>query len=883
MNPDRTTATASIESAPAKAFQFTVTGLIEKDSEALYLVCRDERRLRISKLAEPYPTGQLGLWYLIPNTDSTGQIATVNVVNCNSNPADREVEDKCNFVGRVVQLGKRNTSAMFKINRLGEKPLKITLLSPGISAKVGDLVSVTAIRLGDTLQIQRVSNVEKNDENKSNIDVDNLPATSLKNAAIAGAAAKQEAEQKILPNPVAPKLIAQQALTAETGYDDWELSQPEKRWYGWEWEALRRPTGDRARVQIGWQDRQATVYKYPIASPTTEDLELQETDDSDNNATSQIQNTRLIVKPLGAARGIGASCFQIFIGPYEIVLDCGTRPKGYDPLPALDHLNRPNLLLISHAHQDHLGAVPVFHSRYPDVRMICTPGTREIAHVMLQDCLKVQQRNEDSPELFDEDDLSSTLFRLETQPVGKDFEPLPGLQVRFINAGHIVGAACIYLRYGERSLLYTGDYNTASSRTTEGLRLADLPEADMLITESTYGSDTHPGRKNQETALMNAIAEVIGKGGNVLIPAFALGRAQEILLAIRTSAIFHKLKIPVFVDGLVRAVTDVFSDNLELLPSSVRNFVQQSDREPFFDEKSTTPVTPIGSPRERPLAMAKPSVIIASSGMLTGGPSVYYASALLGRENAAIFISGYTDEESPGRLLQNLKTGDTVELDGKEISVRAQVRRFNLSAHADKVGLTQVIHRVNPKHLILIHGSTDALHELARSGDLQKKYYVHIPSVGEAIDFGNVPEHISKTRVAEISLPAEFEVGIEAEVEGAWLRIPAEVVESDPRWELLASNGILRAKWDGFHLKLSPFSQKYIAIEEAIASGADCCAACEYFVYGKCHGEESPLYELKVDPHGLCPEFERKEIYANTQKISELISDFPDEDMYLLE
>lgn len=109
---------------------------------------------------------------------------------------------------------------------------------------------------------------------------------------------------------------------------------------------------------------------------------------------------------------------------------------------------------------------------------------------MLQDCLKVQQLNEDSPELFDEADLYRTLFRLETETIGKDFEPLPGLKVRFINAGHILGAACIYLRYGERSLLYTGDYNTSSSRTTEGLRLADLPEADMLITESTYGGDT---------------------------------------------------------------------------------------------------------------------------------------------------------------------------------------------------------------------------------------------------------------------------------------------------------------------------------------------------------------------------------------------------------
>jgi hypothetical protein len=417
------------------------------------------------------------------------------------------------------------------------------------------------------------------------------------------------------------------------------------------------------------------------------------------------------------------------------------------------------------------------------------------------------------------------------------------------------------LKYGDRSLLYTGDYNTTSSRTTTGLRVADLPPADILITESTYGADVHPARKTQETALLEAIAEIVQGGGNVLIPAFALGRAQEILLAIRTFHLFHKLRIPIYVDGLVRAVTDVFRDNLELLPPSVQNLVKQNGLEPFFDPKGTPPVIPIGSPRERPLAMAHPSVIVASSGMLTGGASVYYAATLLERENASIFISGYTDEESPGRLLQNLKTGDTIELDGKEVTVRAQIRRFNLSAHADKIGLTQVINKVNPKHLILIHGGGNALHELARSGDLRSKHYIHIPGVGESVSYGQAPEHLTKDQITRIGLPQEFEVEVEAEAEGAWIRIPEEIVENDPRWSMLASSGILRAKWDGYHLKLSPVTQQNVAtqkaIEEAIASGENCCAVCQFFETVRCQCEDSPLFSLQVDPAGKCPEFKR--------------------------
>ncbi len=457
--------------------------------------------------------------------------------------------------------------------------------------------------------------------------------------------------------------------------------------------------------------------------------------------------------------------------------------------------------------------------------------------------------------------LERILFHLETKPIGHDFEPLPGLKVRFINAGHIVGAACIYLQYGERSLLYTGDYNTASSRTTVGLKLADLPSTDLLITESTYGADAHPARKTQETALLSAIASVVQAGGNVLLPAFALGRAQEILLALRTSAIFQKLDIPIYVDGLVRAVTDTFRDNLELLPLSVQKMVNNSATEPFIDEQTKPFVRAIARSQERPLAMAQPSVIIASSGMLNGGASVYYAKTLLERDNAAIFISGYCDEESPGRLLQNLKTGDEVELDGHKLTVRAQIKRFNLSAHADKLGLTQVIAKVNPKHLILVHGSLDALHELARTGDLRDKHYVHIPQVGEKIEYGVVPENLRGNQQARIEALQEFEVEVVAETEGAWIRIPEFIVESDPRWQILAANGLLRAKWDGVALRLFAANERSLMMEEAIlsasASGLDCCARCQYYEPNTscCRCLDSPLEGRIVDPSGYCLEY----------------------------
>ena len=803
-------------------FKLTLVGQINQGvAKEAYISCDDGTQLRVIPAIKDYPDRRR-LWHLVPTIDSTAVITNVRVLNSSPLELEQDNNTECVLEGKVLQVSKRQQVVLFSVEQPSGKELKITLTNPDGRMKAEQIWSVKAFLVGNKLQIVQarpLSGVEESEK------------TAGSKLIIAA------------PSPPTHKAIA--ALALETGVDGWEVITAKRRSYGWEWEAIATHEGRRARVVINNAQCQVHQYNSNIALAVTE------------NDTKE----RLVVTPLGAARGIGASCFQVEIGPYEVVLDCGTRPKGYDPLPALEYLNNPNLLLLTHGHNDHIGAVPIFHTQFPAARMVCTPGTREIAHIMLTDCLKVQQRNEDSEALFDELELERTLFHLETEPIGQDFEPLPGLKVRFINAGHIVGAACIYLRYGERSLLYTGDYNTASSRTTEGLKLADLPAADVLITESTYGGDTHPARKTQETALMQAIAAVAQAGGNVLIPAFALGRAQEILLAIRTSAIFQKLDIPIYVDGLVRSVTDTFRENLELLPLSVQNMVNSSGTEPFMDEKSKPIVIPIAHTQERALAMVRPSVIIASSGMLNGGASVYYAKTLLERDNAAIFISGYTDEESPGRLLQSLKTGDVIELDGEDVSVRAQIKRFNLSAHADKVGLTQVISKVNPKHLILVHGSPDALHELARTGGLKDKHYVHIPRVGDKIEYSVVPENLRGRQQARIEAPQEFEVEVVDEKEGAWIRIPKSVVESDPRWQILASNGVLKAKWDGIALKLLAATQLPLMMNEAkmsaLASSKGCCVVCQYYEQNTscCRCIDSPLEGRVVDPSGYCLEY----------------------------
>lgn len=394
------------------AFEFTVVGRVERFKGVPHLVCSGTA-LRVVPIMKEH-LDSLSLWHLVPSTDSTAVITSVRVLS--SGPLEHGQHDvsKCVFQGRVLQVSKRQQVVLFQVEMADGKALKITLSNPDPRMQPEQLWTVESNLVGGMLQIAQATP-------RDPIVQPELVETT-------------ETQKLVLANPAPPTEIAANAIALETGTTGWELAQATSRAWGWEWETVHPGLERRARIQVYRQNQKTRIYHYPH-SPFPDDAE-----------PIAPVNDHLVVTPLGAARGIGASCFRVEIGPYEVVLDCGTRPKGYEPLPALDYLKNPDLLVISHAHQDHIGAVPVFHSRYPGVRMICTPGTREIAHIMLQDCLKVQQLSEDSPKLFDAVDLESTLFRLETEQPGSDFEPLPGLKVRFINAGHIVGAACIYIK-----------------------------------------------------------------------------------------------------------------------------------------------------------------------------------------------------------------------------------------------------------------------------------------------------------------------------------------------------------------------------------------------------------------------------------------------------
>ncbi|MDP6040807.1 MAG: MBL fold metallo-hydrolase, partial [Candidatus Latescibacteria bacterium] len=411
---------------------------------------------------------------------------------------------------------------------------------------------------------------------------------------------------------------------------------------------------------------------------------------------------------LGGADEVGASCTLIEIEGRRILVDAGIRMGAGQgsQLPnfsVLDDVGMPEEVLVTHAHTDHTGALPVLVSSLPaGVKVYCTPATQAIAQVLLSDAVKLMaKRGEQDGELplYPPEAADAALGRMVNVPWLATVPICDGaLTATWIPAGHILGAALIYIEGKRESVLMTGDVSVANQLTIPGMVVPQC-RPDVMVMESTYGNRQHADRAQQEAALALRVAEVIEDGGKVLIPAFAVGRSQEVVLilarAMRRGVI---PEFPVFVDGMVRSVNAVYSAFGDDLSPPVRRRVERGE-EVFYSDT----VGSVSSPSDRNRVLSgPPCCIVASSGMLIGGASSYYAERLANDPNNLIAITGYQDEESPGRALLNLMEAKEPEdraltLNGQRVSVACKVEPYSLSAHADSGELTGLVQRLKPR------------------------------------------------------------------------------------------------------------------------------------------------------------------------------------------
>ncbi len=439
---------------------------------------------------------------------------------------------------------------------------------------------------------------------------------------------------------------------------------------------------------------------------------------------------------LGGASGVGATCQLVEVGGRRVLVDAGVRVDGKDRLPDLAALAGVSLdaILITHAHADHIGALPLVADRYPATPIYASPATIRLMEVMLGDAVRVMARraaDELELPLYDEALVAETLRRLRPLRMGVQSLPeLPGVVIYTQRAGHIAGAVSIGFEASDGRLVISGDVSATPQRTILGAAVPAPARPDLLVLESTYGARLHPNRAVEERKLCDAVAAVIARGGHCLIPAFALGRAQEVILILRAAQRDGIIPaFPIAVDGLVRAVCAAYAAIPDALTPSLARHVRNGGK-PFF----SSTIQPVDNPQQRErVVLGPPCAIIASSGMLTGGPSVWYAERLAGRADSAIFFSGYIDDEAPGRRLLDLADAQPearrMTFGERTLPVLCDVGRYSLSAHADGDELAAMVRALQPRAVALVHGDPEA--RAALSARLRGMTEVLVPHDGQ--------------------------------------------------------------------------------------------------------------------------------------------------------
>ena len=426
----------------------------------------------------------------------------------------------------------------------------------------------------------------------------------------------------------------------------------------------------------------------------------------------------------GGAREVGKSCIELVSQDKRYILDAGLKFKENGFEAPFEVLNFPSIdgLFLSHAHLDHTGALPLFEHNNLICPIFTTEQTRDITAVLLKDSYKIARIRHLHP-AYEKPDLKKVSAAIKIVQFNKQYDHM-NLQFKFFNAGHIPGSAMIFIKTDNKKIMYTGDYRLRTSQLMKGAEYdldshsEDLKDLDVLITESTYGGKVLAPRHEVEQKFLERVEEVTQKGGRVLIPVFALGRAQEVMLLLSKK----KFSVPIYLDGMCVEITKkILNDD----PSYI------NDKKNLYDMFNKH-VEVIKDEKKREKVINNKGIFITTSGMLQGGPVMRYLENMWGNTNDAIFLTGFQCKRTNGRLL--LEEG-YIYLNGWKTFVKCQVEKFEFSGHSDDNELKEFIKRINPKNIIVNHGDEESALALKDWIEKNTQCKVFVPAVGESLEF----------------------------------------------------------------------------------------------------------------------------------------------------
>jgi len=449
------------------------------------------------------------------------------------------------------------------------------------------------------------------------------------------------------------------------------------------------------------------------------------------DATAKDQWVR--VTTLGCCREVGRAAFLLSTPESKVLIDCGEKPSntnGYPYLyvPEIYPLTTLDAVVITHAHLDHCALVPLLFKYGYEGPIYSTPATRDLASMLQLDYLDVVNK-ETGQVPYSSNEVRTFIKHSITLNYGSVTDIAPDMKLTLHNAGHILGSAIAHFHIGEGlyNIAFTGDFNYGKTRLF-GPATVQFPRLEAIFMESTYGGshDFQPARKDAEEKLYNVISTTIKRGGKVIIPAFAVGRSQETMLAIEEGIRLEKIpKVKIYLDGMIKEATAIHTTYPEYLNSDLRTQIFREGMNPFLADCFVQVDSP--SVREDVIG-GEPCVIITTSGMLNGGPVMEYLRTLAPDERNTLVFVGYQADGTMGRRIQKgwreIPTGrresivinlDIVTVDG-------------FSGHSDRRQLMNYIAHIQPRpeKIFTIHGDENKAIDLASS--LYKKYHIETHS-----------------------------------------------------------------------------------------------------------------------------------------------------------
>ena len=404
----------------------------------------------------------------------------------------------------------------------------------------------------------------------------------------------------------------------------------------------------------------------------------------------------------GAAEEVGRSSILLEFAGTSVLLDAGIkvgREKNEFPEIPLELPAKLSAIILSHAHLDHIGFVPALIKHGFKGKIYCTKPTRDLMHVLLADAFAISK--ERGQELYSAQDIEKTMRLVEVVPFEKSVKISRNFSFKLFSSGHIIGSAMILMNCAGKHLLYTGDFNTRESNLLEGCKVPK-EKIDFLVTEATYGSrkDLLPSLKSVSKEFADAVNGTFLLGGKVLVPVFAVGRGQELMFVLENYIRSGYLPedTVVFVDGMINSVNKICRHNVVFLRPEIPARILNSDDDPFKSPFFKIPA----SKSKSDVYKSENAVILATSGMLTGGPSVSYFKRLARNERNLIALVGFQGRDSLGRELLN--GAKEVKIKESRVPVKAMVRKFGFSGHADFLGLFEFVRKIAPSKIFIVHG-----------------------------------------------------------------------------------------------------------------------------------------------------------------------------------